>query len=503
MSSVGNPESRVPTWLLRPLPVNAILDQSFLDEIDRLAGQLPGSLRQLSTILLRAETSLSYDAAVNRACSHIWNALSEILQAPSEDRAELGCFALRHFVPAARYRVLRRLAKDADASVRRNSKNAVQKGHVHEISLPVDPAGAVLGDGDWSAHGWFAGMQTNRLFRRREVPPALEATLPAIGDMADLRRLFDIRSRKRLGWLLVASDDGSGPYVSFNILKQSGLPRTICSPRWPLKRVQQCILRQILEQVPVHPAAHGFVKGRSTVTNALPHCGARIVMKFDLQDFFPTIHYFRVVGLFASLGYGIVCARFSTDDRSRDVAPALARLCTYTPEPGKFGLGHLPQGAPTSPAITNLICRGLDSRLSGLAQRLDGVYTRYADDLTFSFRRDDFELGRFRWWVDQICHQEGFFVNQAKFRIIRASRRQCVTGIVVNDSLRVPREERRRFRAMIHNCRRNGIDAETRGDLGFRGYLSGFASYLAMVHPEEGRPLLQEVKELLRGESQS
>jgi RNA-directed DNA polymerase len=501
VASVGDPESRAPAWLLRPLPVNAVLEQSLLDEIDRLAAQLPKSLWKLSSILQRVEISRSYDAAVNRACTHVWNSLPEILRASSAEREALGSFALQHFVPAARYRVLRRLAKDADTRVRRNSKYAVEKGRVHEIALPLDPAGAAPGERDWSANGWFAGLQTHQLFRRREVPPALEATLPPIADIAELRKLFDIRSGRRLGWLLVASDDATGPYVSFNILKQSGLPRSICSPRWPLKRVQRRILREILERVPVHPAAHGFVKGRSTVTNALPHCGARLVIKFDLQDFFPTIHYFRVVGLFASLGYGIATARFSTADRSRDVAAALARLCTYTPEPRKFGSGHLPQGAPTSPAISNLICRGLDSRLAGLAQCLHGMYTRYADDLTFSFREADFELGRFRWWVDQICHQEGFFVNQAKFRVIRASQRQCVTGIVVNDSLRVPREERRRFRAILHNCRRNGIAAEARGDLGFRGYLQGFASYLAMVHPKEGRPLLQEVHELLRGDS--
>jgi retron-type reverse transcriptase len=158
----------------------------------------------------------------------------------------------------------------------------------------------------------------------------------------------------------------------------------------------------------------------------------------------------------------------------------------------------MPQGAPTSPAISNLVCRRLDARLAGLAARNKGVYTRYADDLTFSFQKiKDLELGRFRWWVDQICHQEGFFVNQKKFRVIRASQRQLVTGLVVNDELRVPREARRRFRAILHNCRRHGIESQAQGRADFTAYLRGFASYVHMVHPEEGRQLLREVEELL------
>src|SRR5262249_34842620 len=148
------------------------------------------------------------------------------------------------------------------------------------------------------------------------------------------------------------------------------------------------------------------------------------------------------------------------NDESIQVAPTLARLCCYTPDPYKWGTAFLPQGAPTSPAISNLACRRLDARLDGLAKHKGGIYTRYADDLTFSFRQPPGELGRFRWWVDQICHQEGFYVHQGKFRVIRSGQRQIVTGIVVNDDLRVPREARRRFRAILHNCRRHSIQSQ-------------------------------------------
>src|SRR5204863_1160144 len=123
-----------------------------------------------------------------------------------------------------------------------------------------------------------------------------------------------------------------------------------------------------------------------------------------------------------------------------------------------------------------LVCRRLDARLEGLARRNKGVFTRYADDLTFSFKDPKLELGRFRWWVDQVCQQEGFVVNQAKYRVIRDSQRQLVTGIVVNDELRIPREDRRNFRALLHNCRRHGLASQARGRTDLAAYLRGFAS---------------------------
>src|SRR5690349_19510082 len=105
MATVDNPELRAPAWLLRPLPVNAKLDQGLLDDIDRLALKLPGSLAKLNSLLQREEIRHTYDAAANRACAHVWNSLPDIMQSPWRERAELGSFALRHFVPTARYRV--------------------------------------------------------------------------------------------------------------------------------------------------------------------------------------------------------------------------------------------------------------------------------------------------------------------------------------------------------------------------------------------------------------
>ncbi len=340
--------------------------------------------------------------------------------------------------------------------------------------------------------------------RQGEAPQA-QHSVPQINSMAQLRGLLSIGSTRQLGYFLLASDhllpgDNSRktpPYKRFTITKHDGTQRIICAPLWPLRRVQRQILDKILSKVVPHPAAHGFVCNRSTVTNAAPHHGAALLLKFDLNNFFPTIHYIRVVGLFASLGYVAGEVRFHSDDESTQVAPALARLCCFTPDPRRWEEATLPQGAPTSPVIANLVCRRLDARLNGLGQQSDGVYTRYADDLTISFREKTPDVRRFRWWVERICHEEGFFLNQKKFHVIRRSQRQLVTGIVVNQVLRVPREERRRFRATLHNCRKYGVASQARGRVRFAHYLRGFASYVHMIHPEEGAELLREVEALL------
>jgi hypothetical protein len=257
-----------------------------------------------------------------------------------------------------------------------------------------------------------------------------------------------------------------------------------------LRKIQRKILDEILAKLPVHPSCHGFVVDRSIVTNARPHQRAALVVKIDLRDFFPTVHYHRVVGAFASLGY------------STDVAQLLAGLTTYRPVlPDRTVVwpGVLPQGAPTSPALANFVCARLDARLAGLSKRVGAAYTRYADDLTFSFAAEPttVNLGRFLWWIDQICQQEGFAPNDPKRRILRPSNQQRVTGVVVNAGLHVPRAARRRFRAILYNCRTQGVATQARGRADFEAYLAGFAAYVKMVQPDLGAALVAEVEEIL------
>jgi RNA-directed DNA polymerase len=488
-----DPLPNVPSWILRPLPVNAINDASLHARIDSLAAELPRTLRQIADELAQVISYREYDSAANRAASHIWPQLQAIFASSSvQARMDLLAFAHAHLAPKAQARIYRRLVKDPTLRVRRRAARLIEKASLHEVALPLGR------EKPWDATGWLKNVTDTALSRHKTGRRAQEKSgVPVLANLGQLRELLEIRSPRQLGWLLLATDTDGGPYVKFTIPKRGGGDREICSPKKQLRWVQRRILARILDQVAPHKAAHGFVPGRSTVTNAAVHCGAALLVKFDLTNFFPTIHYHRVVGLFARLGYGIGDGKFGTADKAAQLAPTLARLCCYTADARDWHGAALPQGAPTSPAITNLVCRRLDARLDGLARRNAGKYTRYADDPTFSFSTDHIELGRLRWWVDQICHQEGFFVNQEKYRVIRASQRQVVTGIVVNDELRVPREARRRFRAMLHNCRRDGVETQARGHPFFADYLRGFASYINMVHPEEGADLLAAVRGLV------
>ncbi|MDY3562733.1 reverse transcriptase domain-containing protein [Gemmata sp. JC673] len=492
-----------PAWLLLPLPANADADPTLIAIIEQHATSLPEGFKKLHDALDRVRALASYEPAVNRSNTLVWEKLEALLTAPEgAARIALIRYAREHMPERGCARVLRRLAKDADMNVRRTVVKAVRKAKIQEVAIPAKK------DGEWDTSGWLLPDEVSKVTRHKTGKRAQERSgVPALTKLAELRKLLGIKSTNQLGFFLLASDHKGGPYTTHTIPKRDGSDRQICAPKKQLKWVQKQILKHILSKVPPHPAAHGFVNGRSTVSNATPHVGAELVVKFDLKDFFPTVHYFRVMGLFASLGYPVGNCMFGTDDGANQIAPVLARLCCYTPNPKQWGSAALPQGAPTSPAISNLVCRRLDARLQGLAEANHGTYTRYADDLTFSFpKAEGMNLGRFRWWVDQVCQQEGFVVNQEKFRVIRNSQRQVVTGIVVNDAVRAPRELRREIRAILHNCESRDIESQAKRHPRFQGnvpafsqYLRGIAAYLNMVQPEHGAALLRRVNELLGG----
>src|SRR5262249_46385399 len=158
-----------------------------------------------------------------------------------------------------------------------------------------------------------------------------------------------------------------------------------------LKALQRRLLHEILERIPPHPAVHGYRRGRSVVTHAATHCGRRVVLCFDLRHFFPSVPAARVHGLWRTAGYPTEGARLLTGLCSTVVpeevwqtAPGRDSSGAAWEERQRFRSPHLPQGAPTSPALANLCAHRLDCRLHGLAQSLGAVYTRYADDLAFS-----------------------------------------------------------------------------------------------------------------------
>ncbi len=304
----------------------------------------------------------------------------------------------------------------------------------------------------------------------------------------------------KLAWLIHRFDEnrrpeneGSAHYWHRWIPKRSGGSRLVEAPKPILKSVQQQILREILDRVPPHSQAHGFILGRSIVTNARIHCGQRVVVKWDLQNFYANVKYSRVVAIFRSLGYG------------REAAIWLARLTTSTvpwniqlPKEGDSALApylsrHLPQGAPTSPALANLSAYSLDLRLSGLARSFGANYSRYADDLTFSGSEHFLcSLPAFLPLAARIVQSERFRINRAKRHIIRSNQRQSVTGIVVNERPNLSRRDVDRLKAILHNCRRLGPSSQNRdAHDDFAAHLRGRIAHVMHVNPNRGERLLE------------
>ncbi|MDD1794461.1 reverse transcriptase family protein [Enterovibrio sp. ZSDZ42] len=284
-------------------------------------------------------------------------------------------------------------------------------------------------------------------------------------------------------------------YQDFAITKKSGGIRTISAPMPRMKRAQYWLLDNVLNKLAVHDAAHGFVSGRSIVSNAEPHIKKRVVINLDMKDFFPSVSYKRVKGMFKQLGY------------SEELATTFALLTTKPATEaldmdGKtwhvaVGERTLPQGSPCSPAITNVLCRRLDARLKGMAEKLGFTYTRYADDLTFS-NDDDSQVQALLWRCKQIVSSEGFVIHPDKTRVMRRHQKQEVTGVVVNDGLSVERKTLKRFRAVLKQVELDGPENKHWGHGELFQSLAGYANFVAMVNPEKGIPLQKSVIHIKR-----
>jgi retron-type reverse transcriptase len=325
--------------------------------------------------------------------------------------------------------------------------------------------------------------------RRANIEKLQRLQLPALAAPADLAQALSV-SVPRLRWLAFHTEAATRiHYVTFQVPKKSGGMRQLSAPHRDLANAQLWILINILEKIPTHAAAHGFVPGKSTMSNAVPHVGRASVTNLDLKDFFPSITFLRVKGIFQELGY------------SPAAATILALLCTESPRSkvqynGRTfyvatGPRALPQGACTSPALSNLLARRLDSRLDGIAKKLGFTYTRYADDLTFSgtaeaAAKTGYLLARVRHIVADEC----LVVNEEKTRVQRPNRRQTVTGIVVNQRPNISRRTTRRLRAILHQAKKNGLAAQNRENRdNFEHWLGGMIAYVQMVNPERGSRL--------------
>jgi retron-type reverse transcriptase len=244
------------------------------------------------------------------------------------------------------------------------------------------------------------------------------------------------RSTQELcAWLGIGEDvlrDWSPSYREVSIPKRTGSgTRTLSIPDEKTKDLQRKVLRRVLTKLRAHPSAHGFERGRSIATNAMPHVGMAVVIKMDIVNFFASTTEHRIETYFKRVGW------------NQEAARLLTKIVTYK--------GGLPQGAPTSPRISNLVNFYLDVQCVALAKRLRGSYTRYADDLTFSFQKDFPKKvrGLIR-RVTLVLKRYGYTVNRRKLRVQRSFRQQRVTGLIVNERLNVPRSVRRRLRAIEH-----------------------------------------------------
>lgn len=257
-------------------------------------------------------------------------------------------------------------------------------------------------------------------------------------------------------------------YNRFTIPKTHGGVREIDAPSDTLKALQRRVLHRLLNSLSNTSQATGFVPGRSVVDNARPHVGQDVVINIDLADFFHSISADQVTKSLMAIGW------------NGKSASIVANICTHE--------GRLPQGAPTSPALSNLVTRRLDARLAGLVRCYDGHYTRYADDMTFSFPA----FGTMLDWkasttakqarrkllnlIQAIIEEEGFKIQRKKrVRIQRAHQRQTATGLVVNTRVNLPRNLRRRIRAAEHRERLGRLSAEE------KARLRGWQSWRAMV----------------------
>lgn len=301
--------------------------------------------------------------------------------------------------------------------------------------------------------------------------------------IVDRRHLAELLGldEARLAWLTGASKSMTVPvYKKYTIGDRSGKRRMILAPVRDLAKAQRWILEHVVALAPVHPAAHGFVVGRSIETNALSHAGRALLVNMDVRDFFPSIQFNQVIGVFLRLGYSMPVARCLTLLTTESYRLQSERWTADGPR-------RLPQGACTSPALANTVCWRLDKRLTAYAGALGCIYTRYADDLSFSTDRADLVAPALIRGVRQILREEHLEAHPRKTRIMRAGARQEVTGLVVNGTedgapIRHSRQVRRRLRAMLHRVASGNLDPSVDRAL-LAAQLRGHVSHQLSVDP--------------------
>jgi RNA-directed DNA polymerase len=341
---------------------------------------------------------------------------------------------------------------------------------------------------------WIAGHRTMVPdFVEQAMAPAEGAprswAVPQIATLGDLAGELRLHPDD-LGWL--TGYGGAEHYRHGWREKKSGGFRLIEMPKGVLKHAQRRVLLHVLDVIPPHEAARGFRKGSSVRDFVAPHTGRHLVVRFDLEDFFPSITAARVLRVFLTAGYPEPVARVLTRLTTHATPSAvLAGKSLAWVARRRLATPHLPQGAPTSPALANLCAFRLDCRLGGLAKAAGANYTRYADDLLFSGGEDFARQAKsFVVTAGAVILEEGFHPNHRKTRVMRQGQKQHAAGMVLNKRPNLDRREFDRLKAILTNCVRHGAQSQNReGHADFAAHLLGKLSWVAFIHPEKGRKL--------------
>ena len=276
---------------------------------------------------------------------------------------------------------------------------------------------------------------------------------PFLFDVEQLSGFLSI-SRKRLFDMARGAD---GHYQRIELEKNNGKIRVIHAPDKELKRMQQTILRDILRKYSPSQYAKAYVRRRSLAENASPHVGKRYLLKMDISDFFGSIRFEQVYA-----------SAFNTKHFPKRIGVLLTSLCCYK--------GVLPQGAPTSPALSNLVMRNFDNNIGHWCDKRGIAYTRYCDDMTFS---SDKPLYHVYQKVRKMLEDMGFEINEKKTRFVTSASRQSVTGLTVNEKVAVSRDYKRRVRQEVYYALKFRETGDTE-----KHRIIGKISYIVQIEPE-------------------
>jgi RNA-directed DNA polymerase len=301
----------------------------------------------------------------------------------------------------------------------------------------------------------------------------IDNNMPVIFDKEHLSLLLGIKNQY-INKLILCTDKF---YKHYSIKKKSGGERDISIPNVRFRYIQRWILDNIIYNIEVPENVTGFVPNKSILDNAIVHVNSDAILTLDIKDFFPSISFEKVFRLFYYYGY------------TTEMSYCLSRICTLN--------GSLPQGAPTSPYLANIICIRMDKRLSLLSEKIEATYTRYADDITISGKSN---IINYIELIKNIVIDEGFCINNKKTRVMHSNRQQRVTGLIVNKKVAVPKEKIRYLRQQIYYINKYGvIDHCQKSNFkqnNIKEHLYGLAYFIKMVEANKGEKFLNDLNKI-------